>query len=53
MNNEYQLSDAIDIMSQQRVVYGHVIKGERYDIGTKELWVKTFLKFANMDERFR
>ena len=52
-NNEYQLSDAIDIMSRQRDVYGQIINGKRYDIGTKELWVKTFIEFAYMDERFR
>lgn len=52
-NNEYQLSDAIDIMSKERDVYGHIIKGKRYDIGTKELWIKTFIEFATLDERFR
>ena len=49
---EYQLSDAIDLMCKERDVYGHIIKGKRYDIGTKELWVKTFIEFANADRRF-
>jgi UTP--glucose-1-phosphate uridylyltransferase len=51
-NGEYQLSDAIDLICKERDVYGHIIKGRRYDIGTKELWVKTFIEFANADRRF-
>ena len=51
-NGEYQLSDAIDLMCKERDMYGHIIKGKRYDIGTKELWVKTFIEFANTDRRF-
>jgi UTP--glucose-1-phosphate uridylyltransferase len=51
-NGEYQLSDAIDLMCKERDVYGQIIKGKRYDIGTKELWVKTFIEFANADRRF-
>ena len=34
-------------------MYAKKIDGARYDIGTKELWVETFLKFAAEDERFR
>ena len=29
------------------------INGKRYDIGTMELWVKTFIEFAKSDKRFR
>ena len=52
-NGEYQLSDAIDLMCKDRDVYGQIIKGKRYDIGTKELWVRTFIEFANSDRRFK
>jgi UTP--glucose-1-phosphate uridylyltransferase len=52
-NGEYQLSDAIDLMCKEMEVYGHIINGKRYDIGTMELWVKTFIEFAKSDKRFR
>ena len=51
-NGEYQLSDAIDLMCKEMEIYGHIISGKRYDIGTMELWVKTFIEFAKSDKRF-
>lgn len=44
-NNELQLSDAIKEMANEGDVFGYEISGKRYDIGTKELWYKTFLEF--------
>ena len=45
-NNELQLSDAINNMAKERDVFGCVISGTRYDIGTKEMWYRTFIEFA-------
>lgn len=45
-NGEYQLSDAIDLMAKDMDVYGSIINGKKYDIGSKELWIRTFVEFA-------
>ena len=52
-NNEYQLADAFNLYLKENEMYAKKIDGTRYDIGTKELWVETFLKFAAEDDRFR
>ncbi len=53
-NNEMQLSDAINKMSKEREVFGYIINGKRYDIGTKEMWYRTFIEFSqnhfNLDD---
>jgi UTP--glucose-1-phosphate uridylyltransferase len=51
-NGEYQLTDALNLMCRERDVYAAEFDGKRYDIGTKELWVKTFIEFAGRDKRF-
>ena len=45
-NNELQLSDAINNMAKDQNVFGYIINGKRYDIGTKELWYKAFIEFS-------
>lgn len=45
-NGELQLSDAIALMVRDLDVYGSVIRGKRFDIGSKDLWIKTFFEFA-------
>lgn len=52
-NGEYQLTDAIKSMCKDMDVYGYEFDGKRYDIGTKELWLKTFIEFARKDRRFK
>ena len=52
-NGEYQLTDALAVMAREQEVIGSLFNGTRYDIGTKELWVKAFYEFAKKDERFR
>ena len=52
-NGELQLTDALLDYSGNRKVYASTFKGTRYDIGTKELWIKTFIEFTIRDERFR
>jgi UTP--glucose-1-phosphate uridylyltransferase len=51
-NNEYQLTDALNLMCKDRDIFGVKIEGKRYDIGSKEFWVETFIEFAEKDERF-
>ncbi|MEM0134079.1 MAG: UTP--glucose-1-phosphate uridylyltransferase [Thermoplasmatales archaeon] len=53
INAEYQLSDAINQMCSEKEVIGKVIRGKRFDVGTKELWIKTFIEFASLDSRFK
>ena len=51
-NGEYQLTDALNLMCKDKAVWGHKIAGKRYDIGSKEYWVETFIEFARNDPRF-
>ena len=46
VNNEYQLTDALKLLCKDKSLLGYKFKGKRYDIGTKELWIKTFLEFS-------
>ena len=52
-NNEYQLSDALDLLAREKELYGTKINAIRYDVGTKETWISTFIKFAKNDKRFK
>ena len=45
-NGEYQLSDAYNLMIKDMKVFALRMKGKRYDIGSKELWIRTFVEFA-------
>ncbi|MHB8372942.1 MAG: UTP--glucose-1-phosphate uridylyltransferase [Thermoplasmataceae archaeon] len=45
-NGELQLSDAYNIITEEQDVYATKINGERFDIGTMDLWIKTFVDFA-------
>ncbi|MGC8663894.1 MAG: UTP--glucose-1-phosphate uridylyltransferase [Thermoplasmata archaeon] len=51
-NNEYQLTDALNLLAKEKNLYATTFKGYRYDIGTKELWYETFIKFLNKDPNF-
>jgi len=44
-NNEYQLTDALNLYAKENNLYASTFKGKRYDIGTKELWYKTYMEF--------
>ncbi len=52
-NGEYQLTDALTYLSKSEEIIGSEFNGSRYDIGTKELWVKAFFEFAKQDKRFK
>jgi UDP-glucose pyrophosphorylase len=51
-NGEYQLTDALKILAKSDEVFGARFEGKRYDIGTKELWIRTFFEFAKEDSKF-
>ena len=44
-NNEYQLTDALNLYAKENDLYASSFKGKRYDIGTKELWYQAFMEF--------
>ena len=46
VNNEYQLTDALKLLCKDKSLLGYKFEGKRYDIGTKELWIKTFIEFS-------
>jgi UTP--glucose-1-phosphate uridylyltransferase len=45
-NDEIQLTDALQLMAQEREVYAATFEGLRYDIGDRYLWLKTNVEFA-------
>ena len=51
-NNEMQLTDAINMLCKNDDVYGSIINGKRYDIGTMELWIESFLTFLGKSEKY-
>ena len=52
-NDEYQLADAFNIICKDDGMLASLLVGKRYDIGTKDLWVSTFVEFAKRDSRFK
>ena len=51
-NNEFQLTDAINMICSNDSVYGSIINGQRYDIGTMDLWLKSFLIFLKDNKKY-
>lgn len=49
-NSEFQLADAYNLLLQKRNVMAAEIEGKRYDIGTKELWIRAFQEFLKMSK---
>lgn len=52
-NEEIQLTDAINVLSQSESVYACVFNGVRYDIGNKMGFIKATLDFAMERPEFR
>jgi len=44
-NNEYQLTDALNLYVKENDLHASSFKGKRYDIGTKGLWYEAFMEF--------
>jgi UTP--glucose-1-phosphate uridylyltransferase len=53
VNNEVQLTDALQLLATERSVYAASFVGARYDIGDRFLWLKTNLEFAMRDTELR
>lgn len=51
-NGEYQLTDALSLYVKENPLYATLFSGTRYDVGTKELWIRTFFEFVRRDVRF-
>lgn len=49
-NEEIQLTDALKSLLEETVIYGHIIKGKRYDAGEKLGYLKTIVEFALKDK---
>ncbi|MCL4345633.1 MAG: sugar phosphate nucleotidyltransferase [Candidatus Thermoplasmatota archaeon] len=45
-NGELQLTDSLGMMLKNQEIYGERINGKRYDIGSLDLWIRTFITFA-------
>lgn len=50
---EYQLTDALKLSAKKEYIIGTKFDGTRYDIGTKELWIKAFFEFARNDPKYK
>lgn len=52
-NGEFQLTDALSMLCSDNSLIGYKFNGTRYDIGTKELWIRAFIDYVKDDQRFR
>ncbi|MGA9840293.1 MAG: UTP--glucose-1-phosphate uridylyltransferase [Thermoplasmata archaeon] len=50
---ELQITDALQILADQRPVYATTFRGVRYDIGDRFLWLRANLEFAFLDPEHR
>ncbi|MBP9674936.1 MAG: UTP--glucose-1-phosphate uridylyltransferase, partial [Bacteriovoracaceae bacterium] len=50
---EYQLTDAIDLMSQEKNVMAYAFTGERFDTGNVTSYLSAVLEFALRDPKYR
>ncbi|MEM4115866.1 MAG: sugar phosphate nucleotidyltransferase [Saccharolobus sp.] len=51
-NSEFQLTDALNLYVKENELFATTFNGRRYDIGTKELWLESFVEFLKSDNRF-
>ena len=52
LNNEIQLTDAMQMMLQENDMYGLKVEGKRYDMGNKLDYLKTNVVFGLKNEEF-
>lgn len=52
VGGEYQLTDAINILSQNSSFLAHIFEGKRYDTGTVEGHLRAIVGFALSDKRY-
>lgn len=48
-DGEIRISDAIEVLAQDRTVYGRVIEGEYHDTGSPEHYIETVIEIAMKD----
>ena len=53
LNDEIQLTDALNLLRQEEHIYAYEFQGKRYDLGNKIGWLKTLLDFALQRDEFR
>jgi UTP--glucose-1-phosphate uridylyltransferase len=53
INDEIQLTDALNLLRQDEHIYAYEFQGKRYDLGNKIGWLKTLLDFALQRDEFR
>jgi len=53
LNDEIQLTDALNLLRQDEHIYAYEFQGKRYDLGNKMGWLKTLLDFALQRDEFR
>ncbi len=51
--NEYQLTDAINILCKRRDVYAHIFEGERFDTGSMPGYLDATIDFALRDPLYK
>jgi UTP--glucose-1-phosphate uridylyltransferase len=52
VNNEIQLTDALQILNKREAIYACIIEGKRYDIGNKLDYLKTIVDFGLKRKEF-
>jgi len=53
LNDEIQLTDALNLLRREEHIYAYEFQGKRYDLGNKMGWLKTLLDFALQRDEFR
>ncbi len=53
LNGEYYLAISIDLMAKEKPVYAYDFEGTRYDIGSKEGFLKANIDYALRDKALR
>ncbi len=53
LRGEIQITDALALLAEGEPVYASTFRGERFDIGNRELWLNANLEFAYRDPAYR
>jgi UTP--glucose-1-phosphate uridylyltransferase len=52
-NGEFQLTDALNLFCKDNELFATTFKGDRFDIGTKDLWIEAFIEFLKVNGRYK
>ncbi len=53
LRGEIQITDSLALLAESEPVYATTFRGERFDIGNRELWLNANLEFAFRDPAYR